>query len=126
MKEAAQSRRPDTHTETNADTDGRAVDATGMAVTELTGRAGMTLFDLYSPDCAPCRVLAPVLDDLAADFADALRIFKVDVSADLSVAEHFAARSFPTLALYRDGEEIDRIVGLRSRAQLADWIESHL
>ncbi|QQN74731.1 co-chaperone YbbN [Croceicoccus sp. YJ47] len=99
---------------------------TGTAVAELTRYAGLTLFDLFSPSCAPCRTLAPVLDDLAADFAGAIRVFKVDVSADPSVAEHFGPRAFPTLILYRDGEEIDRIVGLRSRAQLAYWIENHL
>ncbi len=99
---------------------------TGTAVADLTNNAGFTLFDLFSPSCAPCRTLAPVLDDLAADFAEAIRIFKVDVSEDMAVAEHFAARAFPTLVLYRDGEEIDRIVGLRSRAQLASWIENHL
>ncbi len=86
----------------------------------------MTLVDFWSPDCAPCRTLAPILDDLAADFTDAVQICKADVTGAPALTERTAVAALPTLVLYRDGAEVDRVVGLRSRAQLNDWIEHHL
>ena len=111
----------------NARMDDKVTDITGMDFAAvMAGWDGLILFDLWTPDCTPCRALAPILDDLAADFAGEVRIFKADISADLALAERFAARAVPTLALYRGGQEIDRIVGLRSRAQLTAWLESHV
>ncbi|MGN7159239.1 thioredoxin family protein [Sphingomonas sp. SAFR-052] len=101
-------------------------DVTGMDFAEVTAGQEMTLFDLWSPGCAPCTALAPILDDLANDFAGEVRICKADVAADARLGDRFAVRSVPTLALYRDGAEIDRIVGFRSRAQLTAWIEGYL
>lgn len=105
---------------------GKVIDVTGADFAEVTGQSGWTLFDLWSPTCAPCRTLATVLDDLASDFSGEVRMCKVDVSADEALGERFAAQALPTLALYRDGQEVDRIVGGRSRAQLNSWLESHL
>ena len=104
----------------------KVTDVTGMDFADVTAQQGATLFDLWSPACAPCTALAPILDDLANDFAGELRICKADVAADTALGDRFAVRSLPTLALYRDGAEIDRIVGFRSRAQLTAWLEDHL
>lgn len=105
----------------------RVSDITNMDfATATAGSEKMVLLDLWSPTCAPCQALSPILDDLAADFAGEVRVCKADVSRDLALAERFAARSLPTLALCRDGVEVDRVVGLRSRAQLTMWLESHL
>ena len=104
----------------------KVTDVTGMDFAEVTAPPGTTLFDLWSPGCAPCAALAPILDDLASDFAGEVRICKADVAADTALGERFAERSVPTLLLYRDGAEVDRIIGFRSRARLTAWIESHL
>jgi thioredoxin 1 len=101
-------------------------DVTGMDFADVIAQQGTTLFDLWSPSCAPCAALAPILDDLANDFAGEVRICKADIVADTALGERFGVRSLPTLALYRDGTEVDRIVGFRSRAQLTMWLESHL
>jgi thioredoxin-like negative regulator of GroEL len=106
---------------------GKVIDVAGWDVAAVIAeQRGLILFDLWSPTCAPCRALAPILDDLAADFVDELRICKVNVAVDEAIAKPFAARTLPTLALYRDGVEIDRVVGLKSRGHLTAWLESHL
>jgi thioredoxin 1 len=106
---------------------GKVIDVTGTDVaTVIAQQSGLILFDLWSPTCAPCRALAPILDDLAADFAGEVQICKLNVEADEAMAKPFAARALPTLALYRDGAEIDRQIGLQSRGQLTTWLESHL
>lgn len=104
----------------------KVTDVTGMDFVDVTAQEGATLFDLWSPACAPCAALSPILDDLARDFADDLRICKANVAADTALGEHFSVRSLPTLSLYRDGAEVDRVIGFRSRAQLTAWIESLL
>lgn len=104
----------------------KVADVTGADFAQVTAQRGMVLFDLWSRDCAPCAALAPILDDLARDFAGEVRICKADVATDTVLGERFAVRSLPTLALYRDGAEIDRVIGFQSRAQLTAWLERHL
>ena len=104
----------------------KVIDVTGMDFEEVIGVRGLTLFDLWSPRCAPCLALGPILADLAADFEGEVRICKADVTVSPSLTEGFDARSLPTLVLYFDGGEVDRIIGLRSRAELSSWLESHL
>ena len=87
---------------------------------------GLVLLDLWAPWCAPCRALLPVLEDLAMDFAGDLAVRKVDIEAEASLRERLGITTVPTLILYRDGGEVDRLTGARSRARLSDWIEGHL
>ncbi|PTQ65010.1 thioredoxin [Sphingomonas sp. PP-CE-3G-477] len=92
----------------------------------LANRQGLTLFDLWSPGCHPCHTLMPIVEDLAADFANDAAFCKINVEAEILLRDRLGARSLPTLVLYRDGSEIDRLIGLRTRSQLTTWIEAHL
>ena len=105
---------------------GKVVKIDGAGFEAVARGTGMTLFDLWSPDCQPCRTLLPILEDLAADFADDVAFCKIDVEAEVVVRERLAVGALPTLVLYRDGAEIDRVVGLRTRSHLMGWIEAHL
>lgn len=92
----------------------------------ITGPHGLILVDLWSPGCVPCRALGPILDDLAADFAGELAVCKVDVEAEPDLRARLRIRGVPTLALFRDGQEVDRVLGIRTRSELSRWIEEHL
>ncbi|WP_298089333.1 thioredoxin domain-containing protein [uncultured Sphingomonas sp.] len=94
--------------------------------TEVAGRKGLVLVDLWGPNCAPCRALAPILDDLAEDFGGEVAICKIDVEAEQDMMVRLGARAMPTLALFHDGTEVDRIVGICTRSRLTAWLESHL
>lgn len=87
---------------------------------------GLVLIDYWAPWCAPCRALAPILEDLAADFPDELTIHKVDTQAQPALGKKMGVQAIPVLALYRDGKEMERVTGFRTRAELTHWIESHL
>lgn len=80
--------------------------------------------DLWAEWCGPCHALAPILDEIAAEHAGALRITKVDVDAWPDVALRFGVMSFPTLLVFRNGEIVRRLVGARGKrhllAELAD------
>lgn len=86
----------------------------------------LVLVDLWAPWCAPCRALAPVIDDVADDFGEALSVRKIDIEAEPALRDLLAVRSIPTLILFRAGKEVARAVGSQSRARLTAWIEAHL
>lgn len=74
--------------------------------------------DLWAAWCGPCRMIGPVLEDLAARHAGRLKVVKVDIDANPSLAQRFQAQSIPLLVVLRDGREVDRIVGAVPRPTL--------
>jgi thioredoxin 1 len=78
---------------------------------EVVNASGVTLVDFWAPWCGPCRALAPSLERLAAAFSGRAKVGKVEVDQNPELAERFGVRSIPTLVFFRDGREVDRIVG---------------
>lgn len=77
------------------------------------------LLDMWAPWCGPCRIVGPVVDELAHELAGRVRVGKLNVDENPATASRFAVRSIPTLLILRDGREIDRIVGAASKAEIA-------
>lgn len=80
------------------------------------------LVDFYSPTCGPCRMLAPVIESLAAQYAGRLLVAKLDTSRHHLAASRFQIRGVPTLLFFRNGQVVDQIVGAAPQAE----IEQHL
>jgi thioredoxin 2 len=76
------------------------------------------LVDFWAPWCGPCRMVAPVLEQLAAERAGALKVVKVNVDDNQQLAARYQAMSIPLLVIMRGGEEVDRVVGAVPKAQL--------
>lgn len=81
------------------------------------------LIDLWAPWCGPCRTLAPVIDELAAELAGRLRVVKLNVDENPRTAARFNVRSIPTLLALKAGREIDRIVGVQPKSEIARRLE---
>jgi thioredoxin len=84
------------------------------------------IVDFWAGWCAPCRMIAPVLEDLARRHTGRLKVVKVDVDANPGLAARFGAQSIPLLVVIRDGQEVDRIVGALPPAALEQRLGSVL
>lgn len=84
------------------------------------------LVDLWAPWCGPCRSISPILEDLAAEMAGRLRVAKLNIDENPATTERFRIQSIPALLVFRDGREVDRMVGARPKAELVRRIEQIL
>jgi thioredoxin 2 len=94
------------------------VDADATTFAEETASVVPVVVDFWAAWCGPCRMVSPVLSDLAWRHAGRLKIVKVDVDADPQLAARYDARSIPLLVVMRGGKEVDRVVGALPRAAL--------
>lgn len=84
------------------------------------------LVDFWADWCGPCKMIAPILEELAVEYAGSLRIAKVDVDANIRIATDLDIRSIPTLILYKDGLAKVTMIGAKGKAQLLQEISAFL
>ena len=84
------------------------------------------LVDFWAPWCGPCTMIAPILDEIAPDFAGKVKIVKINVDDNQLVAGQFGIRSIPTLLLFKNGQLVATQVGALPKNQLAAFINQHL
>lgn len=84
------------------------------------------LVDFWATWCGPCRMLAPILDELDVELADKAKIVKVDIDANNSLADRFGIMSIPTMLIVKDGKVVDRMVGYVPKSRIESALTPHL
>jgi thioredoxin 2 len=84
------------------------------------------LVDMWAPWCGPCRMVAPIVDQIAAELAGRVKVAKMNVDDNPATSSRFGVRSIPTLLVFKDGREVDRIVGVQPKAAIVGRLERHV
>ena len=84
------------------------------------------LVDFWAEWCGPCRMLGPIIEDLSDDFADKAIIGKVDVDSNQQFAAQFGVRNIPTVLVFKDGEMVNRQVGVAQKSVYAEFLNALL
>ena len=105
--------------------------ANAMAVTdadfevEVEKHDGLALVDFWATWCAPCRIIAPVLDQLAVEYQGKVKVTKLDVDTNVRTASRFNVRSIPTILFFKNGKLVDQVVGAVPKPALEGKIREH-
>jgi thioredoxin 1 len=93
---------------------------------EATVKEGVTLVDFWAPWCGPCRMVAPIVDELATDYEGKANICKVNTDENQDIAVKYGIRSIPSILFFKDGEQVDMIVGAVSKQAFEQKIDGLL
>ncbi|MBM0067166.1 thioredoxin [Alkalicoccobacillus gibsonii] len=104
-----------------------------MAIVNVTDQtfssetsSGVVLADFWAPWCGPCKMIAPVLEELDSEMGDKIKIAKLDVDENQETAGKYSVMSIPTLLVFKDGEVVDQVVGFQPKEALAELVNKHL
>ena len=104
-----------------------AIDATDTTFeSEVLKSDVLTIVDFWAPWCAPCRIISPVLDELATQFKGRLRIVKVNVDENPQIPTNYGIQAIPNLIFFKDGKTVDQVVGALPKAVLEQRVEALL
>ncbi|MGZ0086633.1 thioredoxin [Caldibacillus thermoamylovorans] len=101
------------------------VNATDQTFTAET-KDGVTLVDFWAPWCGPCRMIAPVLEELDQEMGDKVKIVKVNVDENQETAAKFGVMSIPTLLVFKNGELVDKAIGYQPKEALAELVGKYV
>jgi thioredoxin 1 len=102
---------------------GKYVELTSSNFDE-TVKEGVTLVDFWAPWCGPCRMIAPVIEELAEEYEGKATIAKVNTDEEQDLAVKFGIRSIPSILFFKDGQVVDQMVGAASKQAFAEKLDS--
>lgn len=103
-----------------------AMQMTGANFDQITGGEKPVLVDFWAPWCGPCRMIAPVIEEIAAEFEGKAIVAKVNVDDEPALAQRFGVMSIPTLVILKGGKVVEQAVGARGKADVAAMLARHL
>ncbi|HIG63226.1 MAG: thioredoxin [Candidatus Poseidoniia archaeon] len=104
---------------------GNAIEVTDDTFESTITDNKLVLVDFWAPWCGPCRMVAPVLDEIAGEHGDKVTIVKMNTDENQAVASKHGIMSIPTMMLFKDGEKIDQMVGALPKPQIMAKLQPH-
>jgi len=93
---------------------------------EVLDKGGLTVIDFWAEWCGPCRMVGPIIEELATEYDGKALIGKVDVDSNMQISMKYSIRSIPTILFIKNGEVVDKQVGATSKQVLAAKIDAHI
>ncbi|MBP1156757.1 MULTISPECIES: thioredoxin [unclassified Paenibacillus] len=101
------------------------VNVSDQSFTNEVEGSGTVLVDFWAPWCGPCKMIAPVLEELDNEIGDSVKIAKVNVDDNPESASRFGVMSIPTLIVFKDGQPVDKVVGFQSKDALKNVLSRY-
>ena len=92
---------------------------------EIEKHEGLAVVDFWATWCGPCRMIAPILDQLATEYSGKAKVTKLDVDTNIRTASRFNVRSIPTILFFKNGQLVDQIVGAVPKPRLEEVFKKH-
>ena len=92
---------------------------------EIEKHEGLAIVDFWATWCGPCRMVAPILDQLATEYTGKVKVTKLDVDTNQKTAMRFNVRSIPTILFFKNGKVVDTVVGAQPRANIESKLQQH-
>ncbi len=99
---------------------------TNEFINEVENKKGTVVVDFFATWCGPCKMLSPVYDSLGEQMKEKTEFLKVDIDQSMELAQRFSVTTVPTVIVFKDGKEMDRLVGFIPKNNLQDKVEEYL
>ncbi|MCR4880804.1 MAG: thioredoxin [bacterium] len=94
--------------------------------TEVKNSETPVLVDFWAPWCGPCRKISPIIDDLASEYEGKVKVVKVNTDENMKLTQEFSISGIPSILIFKNGEAVERLVGLMQKSQLVTNLEKYL
>ncbi len=92
---------------------------------EVEKHDGLAIVDFWATWCGPCRMIAPILEQLSSEYEGRVKVTKLDVDANIKTGSRFNVRSIPTLLFFKDGKVVDQIIGAVPKGHIESKLQQH-